>query len=128
MIRGFSQRIDRITQSVETAVVKVLADILLAIDRGDLAGLALLDLAAALGTVDHDVLLQRLLISYSRSNDGMAWMWFCLSDRFQYVRVRSGTSPAVLMRYGVPQGSVLGPILFLLYTAGLAKLIESPRS
>jgi len=46
--------------SVETAVVKVLADILLAIDRGDLAGLALLDLSTAFDTVDHDVLLQRL--------------------------------------------------------------------
>ena len=58
--------------SVETAVLKVLADILLAIDRGDLAGLALLDLSAAFDTVDHDVLLQRLLISYGI--DGVAWM------------------------------------------------------
>ena len=87
--------------------------------------MALLDLSAAFDTVDHDVLLQRLLISYGI--DGMASMWFrsYLSDRFQYVTVRSGKSPIVLMRYGVPQGSVLGPILFLLYTADLVKLIES---
>jgi len=75
----------RLHHSVETAIVKVLADILLAIDRGDVAGLALLDLSAAFDTVDHYVLLQRLLISYGI--DGMVWTWFCsyLSDRFQYV-------------------------------------------
>ena len=86
--------------SVETAVVKVLADILVAIDRGDLAGLALVDLSAAFDTVDHDVLLQRLLISYGRYGiDGMAWMCFrsYLSGRFHCVRVRTGTSPVILM-------------------------------
>jgi len=103
----------------------VQADILLAIDTGDLACLALLDLSAAFDTVDHDVLLQRL--STTCGIDGMAWMWFrsYLSDRSQYVRVRTGLSSTALMRYGVPQGSVLGPILFLLYTADYAKLVES---
>jgi len=61
----------------------VLADIILAIDSGELAGLALLDLPAAFDTVDHDMLLQRLRISYGI--DGMTWMW--MSDRFQYVRL-----------------------------------------
>jgi len=111
--------------SVDTAIVKVLADILLAIDTGDLACLALLDLSAAFDTVDHDVLLQRLSITYGI--DGMAWMRYrsYMSVQSQYVRVRTGLSSTALMRYGVPQGSVLGPILFLLYTADLAKLVES---
>ena len=101
----------------------MLADILLAINNGDLAGLAILDLSAAFDIVDHDILLQRLLITYGV--DGKAWMWFnsYLSNRFQYVRVKAGISSTVLMRYGVPQ--VLGPILFLLYAAHLAKLVES---
>jgi len=90
-----------------------------------MACLALLDLSAAFDTVDHDVLLQRLSITYGI--DGIACMWFrsYLSDRFQYVRVRTGLSSTALMRYGVPQGSVLGLILLLLYTANLAKLVES---
>ena len=71
--------------SVETAVVKVLSDILLAIDKGNLACLALLDLSAAFDTVDHDVLLQRLAITHGI--DGVVWMGFrsYLSDRFQYI-------------------------------------------
>jgi len=58
--------------SDETAVVKVLADILLAVDSGKLAGLALLDSSAAFDTVDQDVLLQPLQISYGTG--GVAWI------------------------------------------------------
>jgi len=98
--------------TVETAVVKELADILLVIDNDKLAGLvaALLDLSATFDTVDHDVLL-RLWISYGI--DGMSWMWLCLylSDRLLYVRVRNNLSPVSLMKYSVPQASVLGLIL-----------------
>jgi len=48
----------------ETAVLKVLGDILLAVDSGDLSVLALLDLSAAFDTVDHDILLRRLKTSF----------------------------------------------------------------
>ena len=73
--------------STETAAVKVLADILQAVDRGDLAGLALLDLSAAFDTVDH-VLLQQLRIT--NGINGMTWTRFrsYQADRFQYVRLR----------------------------------------
>ena len=53
----------RVSHSTETAVLKVLSDILLAIDSGDLSALVLLDLSAAFDTVDHDILIRRLKTS-----------------------------------------------------------------
>ena len=64
----------RAGHSTETAVLKVLSDILLAIAAGDLSALVLLDLSAAFDTVDHDILLQRLKTSYGLS--GMVLEWF----------------------------------------------------
>ncbi len=110
--------------STETAVLKVLDDILTAIDNGDLAGLALLDLSAAFDTVDHDVLLRRLQISYGIGGAVLDWFRSYLADRRQYVRLRTGRSSTSSVSCGVPQGSVLGPILFILYTADLVQLVE----
>ena len=114
--------------STETAVLKVLGDILLAVDSGDLSVLALLDLSAAFDTVDHDILLRRLKTSFGL--DGVVCSWFrsYLTGRVQRVRRGSSVSASVVLLYGVPQGSVLGPLgplLFILYTADLIRLIES---
>ena len=114
----------RAGHSTETAVLKVLSDILLAIDSGDLSALVLLDLSAAFDTVDHDILLRRLDKSYAIRGSVLHWFQTYLVGRRQYVRTRSAASSSAPIACGVPQGSVLGPILFLLYTADLALLIE----
>jgi hypothetical protein len=106
-------------------VLKVLSDILLAVDAGDLSALALLDLSAAFDTVDHNILLRRLETSYRLGGMVLHWFRTYLVGRRQCVRFGSSASRSSSVVCGVPQGSVLGPILFLLYTADLEPLIES---
>jgi len=111
--------------STETAVLRVLTDILQAVDRTDSAALILLDLSAAFDTVDHEVLLKRLQLTFG--NDSIAHRWFqsYLSGRHQHVCCGSTRSITVQLVCGVPQVSVLRPVLFVLYTADIISLIES---
>ena len=111
--------------STETAVLRVLTDILQAVHRGDSAALILLDLSAAFDTVDHEVLLQRLRLTFGIDNVAHRWFQSYLSGRHQHVRRGSTRSSIVQLVCAVPQGSVLGPVLFVLYTADLISLIES---
>ena len=114
----------RAHHSTETAVLKVMTDILQALDTGNLAVLMLLDLSAAFDMVDHATLLHRLSVTYGLDGAVLSWFRSYLSGRTQFVRCGSSKSAPATLSCGVPQGSVLGPILFLLYTADLLGLIE----
>jgi len=123
----YRQSAYRAHHSTETAVLRVLSDILLALDSGDISVLTLLDLSAACDSVDHSTLLQRLQTSYGLGCPVLAWFTSYLSNCTQYVRLPTTRSAESAVLYGVPQGSVLGPILFLLYTADLLQLIRRHR-
>ena len=72
--------------SSESAVLRVLSDILLEFDRGDFPALVLLDLSAAFDIVDHDILLQRLESKLGIADVVLDWFQSYLSDRTQFVR------------------------------------------
>jgi hypothetical protein len=108
--------------STETALMKVVSDILEAADSSKVTLLGLLDLSAAFDTVDHDILIRRLHTSFGLDGTALQWITSFLVDRTQAVKFLGVTSSYLPLQSGVPQGSVLGPLLFLLYTADVAQI------
>ena len=99
--------------STETAVLRVLSDLLQAVNSGDVAALVL-DLSAAFDTVDHAILCRRLRLSFGLDGSALAWFQSYLHGRSQYVRRGVLSSFSVQLARVVPQGSLLGPILFII--------------
>ena len=114
----------RPAHSTETALVKVTNDILLALDRGDITVLTLLDLSAAFDTVDHDILFSSLSNHFGISGTALSWFKSYLTNRSQTVVIENFKSDSRDIIFGVPQGSVLGPVLFLMYTKPLLDSID----
>ena len=105
--------------STETALLKVQNDLL--IDTYGGADLILLDLSAAFDTIDHTILLQRLHELGIR-DAALDWFRSYLSQRRPSVDINGTTSSYWNLSFRVPQGSVLGPILFTLYTTPLGAI------
>ena len=97
-------------------------DILQAVDSEGGAILVLLDLSAAFDTIDHQKLLNLLDYSFGIRGDSLRWFKY-LQDRTQTVQMGSSISEPVTLKYVVPQGSVLGPVPFTMYTTPLGNII-----
>ena len=110
--------------STDTAFLRILNDLLAMIDRGYNALLVLLDLSAAFDTINHTSLLNRLHSEICLDCTVINWFSSFLSCRSQQVLVRHSLSAETPLVCGVPQGWVLGPLLFSLYTRQLAELIK----
>ena len=67
--------------------------------------------------VDHDILLHGLEVAFGLTNTALEWIRSFLTDRTQQVSYCGRLSPVQRVLFGVPQGSVLGPLLYVLYTA-----------
>ena len=111
--------------NTETAVLKILDDIYAAADDKKVQCLAALDLSAAFDTLEHETLLTRLRNSYGLDGTALSWITTYLHNRSQWITYDDLVSPATMCEFGVPQGSVLGPILFSLFVAPIAELISS---
>ena len=85
-----------------------------ALDRGELVGIVLVDFRKAFDLVDHDILLRKLEY-YKLNQNCLNWFRSYLSGRTQKVLFKNTFSTQKYVKYGVPQGSILGPLLFLLF-------------
>ena len=110
--------------STETALLKTMNDLLTFVDKNSVCILSLLDASAAFDCVNHHVLLDRLEKTYGISGSALMWMESYLTERQMKVCIRGSYSMSVTLKYGVPQGSCLGPILYTLYTQPLFDLIN----
>jgi hypothetical protein len=110
--------------STETALLKVKSDINLALDKGEGVLLLLLDLSAAFDTVDHQILLRRLENDLGVRGVALRCFTSYLAERAQSMTIAGALSAQKELHTGVPQGSVLGPILFLAYLLPLRSIIQ----
>ena len=119
-------------KSVVTALVDFIESIIEAIDRGDKLVGILMDLAKAFDTISHVLLLKKLK-QMGISGVALKWLKSYLSDRYQYVEINSikrgkitkVKSKMLKIEHGVPQGSILGPLLFLCYLHGMPNVLAN---
>ena len=111
--------------STETALLKILDDLYRIIDDRKSAVLVGLDLSAAFDTIEHDILLERLRSVFGVTGTALRWVETYLRERVLYVMAGGERSSSTCCKYGVPQGSVLGPFLFSIYTSPIANVIAS---
>ena len=110
--------------STETALIKVRNDILLAMDNGNGTMLLLFDLSAAFDTECHSILINRLEKIVGIKGKALDWFKSYLENRQQCVNINNMKSKSRALKFGVPQGSFLGPILFSLYALPLADILK----
>ncbi len=104
--------------STEIALIRVTNYLLLSSDYGCISLLKLLDHSSAFDTIDHNILLNRLENDVAINGIALAWFKSYISDLHQFVAVNEKVSCQSQVQYGVPQGSVLEPLLFTLYMLG----------
>ena len=108
--------------STKSALLCVQNDILSSLNNKKAVTLVLLDLSAAFDTIDHEKLLHCLETRFGINGTALNWFRSYLSNRSQEVRINNSSSEKMYLNFGVPQGSVLGPILFTLYVAPVADI------
>ncbi|KAK3102012.1 hypothetical protein FSP39_008113 [Pinctada imbricata] len=114
----------RVGHSTETALLKVHSDIAAALDKNCHAVLVILDLSAAFDVIDHPILLHRLEHTLGITDTALSWIKSYLSNRSMCIAIEDVTSDRKSVTIGVPQGSVLGPKLYCMFTKPVGEICK----
>jgi hypothetical protein len=118
------QSAHRACHSTETALLRVHHDITLALDNNSCAVLVMLDLSAAFDAIDHPILMERLQYSHGITGQALTWINSYLSDRSQSVNIGNIVSTEKILSFGVPQGSVLGPKKYCMFSKPIGQICK----
>ena len=94
------------------------------LEKGEMAGVCFLDMSAAFDIVDHPLLLSKLEL-YGFDSGMLAWVSSYLSNRYQCVSIDGTLSRLQYVQHGVPQGSILGPLLYILFTNEIPEVVHN---
>ena len=115
----------RKNHSCETGMIRVVGDMQEMLHEKKTVVLVLLDSSAAFDTVDHALLISRLKSEFGITNDALELLKAFLENRRFSVSINRSKSSPMSMKHGVPQGSILGPLLYLLYTKQAESIVTS---
>ena len=110
--------------STETALLQMRSKILHSLDRNKAVLLVLLDMSAAFDTISHSILINRLERRFGITGTAISWFRSYLQDRCKRVSINDALSEQHIINYSVPQGSIVGPQCFIMYTHPIGDIIR----